>query len=320
MSEAKNESILSNIYYNANNPAAFSTSSRIFTYLKNKGIDMKKQDIINWLQKQNTHTLHRDRRIRFERRKYNITNIDDLWEMDLMDMQAISRKNGGNKYILAVIDCFSKYAWCIPIKRKTPSEVLKAIDILFSSTERRPITIQSDKGREFDNKVVRKYFTEMEISYKTTKDPVTKASICERFIRTIKSIIFKYFTYTNTNRYVDVLSSLLYVYNNRTHSTIGMPPSQVNEKNILKVWTYMNKRKIKSSFNYCTPKYCDGDIVRISNSKKVFDKGYKPKWSNEIFTVEKCILTKPISYRLKDSNDIPINGDFYESELQKIVK
>lgn len=314
------ETVLSDIYYNVNNPEAFSTPSRIYSYLKNKGHAIKKSNIISWFQKQNAYTLHRDRRIRFNRRKYNITNMDDLWEIDLMDMQSISRKNGGNKYILAVIDCFSKYAWCIPIKRKTPSDVIEAFGCLFASTERRPISIQSDKGREFDNKIVRRYFNEMEISYKTTKDPVTKAAICERFIRTIKSIIFKYFTYTNTSRYVDVLSSLLYVYNNRKHSTIGIPPSQVNEKNILKVWTFMNKRKTVASFKQCKPKYQVDDIVRISNSKKVFDKGYKPKWSNETFRVEKCILSKPITYRLKDFNDISINGNFYESELQKIME
>lgn len=91
------------------------------------------------------------------------------------------------------------------VQAETPKEIIGAFDILFATTFRVPVEIQSDKGKEFDNKAVKKYLTEKEISLQTTRDPATKAAICERFIRTIKGIIFKYFTHTNSTKYIDVI-------------------------------------------------------------------------------------------------------------------
>lgn len=310
-------SIFYNTYYNPLSPAAFSSGERLFTHLKNKGISLSRNDVAAWLRSQPTYTLHKNRRIKFKRNHYNITNIDDLWEMDLIDMQKYSRTNKGHKYILAVIDCFSKYAWCIPIKRKTPAEIIRGFDEIFSSTKRRPIKIQSDKGREFVNKHVKSYFEDKDITFFTTHDPATKAAICERFIRTIKSLIYKYFTYIKSDRYTDVLQSLMFVYNNRTHSTIGISPADVNENNILQVWQHTQRKRGKL-FIQSTPNLQVGDIVRVANPKTVFEKGYKPKWSAEKFSVVKVHPRSPVVYNIKDDTDSTIKGNFYESELQKI--
>lgn len=310
-------SIFSNTYYNPISPAAFSSSERLFTHLKKNGVCLSRHDVSKWLRSQPTYTLHRNRRIKFKRNHYNITNIDDLWEMDLIDMQKYSRNNKGHKYILAVIDCFSKFAWCVPIKQKTPAEIIRGFNEIFSSTKRRPIKIQSDKGREFVNKHVKCYFKEKDIQFFTTHDPATKAAICERFIRTIKSLIYKYFTYTKSNKYVEVLQSLMVVYNNRTHSTIGRPPASVNENNILQVWEYTQRKRTKS-FTQSAPGLQVGDIVRVANPKTVFEKGYKPKWSTEKFSVVKVHRRTPVVYNIKDDTNTIIKGNFYESELQRI--
>lgn len=224
----KLSSILFNTYYDPSSVGGFSTGDRLYKHVKKNGVRVTRKEVSDWLRLQPTYTLHKDRRIKFKRNHYNITNIDDLWEMDLIDMQKYSRVNKGNKYILAVIDCFSKYAWCIPIKRKTPDEIIRGFDLIFSSTERSPIKIQSDKGREFVNKRVKLYFSQKNIQFFTTRDPTTKAAICERFIRTIKGLIYKYFTYGNSNKYTDVLEKLLYLYNNRSHSSIGMSPAPLH--------------------------------------------------------------------------------------------
>lgn len=193
--ENKLDSILFQVYYGTNSPGAYSTAERLYKFIKeNYDIHVTRKRVNEWLRNQYTFTIHRNRRIRFKRNHYNITNIDDLWEMDLIDMQKFSRNNKGNKYIMAVIDCFSRFAWCVAIKNKTPGEIVRAFDILFSGTSRRPGKIQSDKGKEFDNRIVKKYLTEKEIGFQTTRDPATKAAICERFIRTIKGIIFGYRT------------------------------------------------------------------------------------------------------------------------------
>lgn len=315
----KLESILFQAYYDHNSPGAYSSAERLYNFVKrNFTIDVSRKKVSEWLQNQRTFTIHRSRRIRFKRNHYNITNIDDLWEMDLIDMQKFSRNNKGNRYIIAIIDCFSRFAWCIAIKSKTPGEIIRAFDVIFSGTSRRPVKVQSDKGKEFDNRNVKKYLSEKNIGFQTTRDPATKAAICERFIRTIKGIIFKYFTHTKTTKYIDVIDGLTFIYNNRIHSSIGIHPADVNDSNVLTVWEYMEKKRGKSIKK--KPKLAVGEYVRIANPKVTFEKGYKPKWSDEIFLIDRVLRRNPVVYNIKDSGGITISANFYENELQKIVE
>lgn len=310
------EDLLFDLYYSESHPSAYSTCERLYSYIKkNTNLKVKKEFVLQWLIKQKAYTLHRDRVTRFQRCNYNISNIDDLWEMDLIDVQSISRKNRGYRFILAVIDCFSKYAWCIPIKRKTPKEIISAFNVIFSSTTRRPMVLQSDKGREFNNSALKQFLASRDITFHTTKDPVIKASICERFIRTIKAIIYKYFTHTNDTKYFHVLDMFVSNYNNRKHSTIGMAPANVCDNNVLEVWLNIQKRRKPTNRKN---KYRIAELVRVSNPKTIFEKGYKPKWSDEIFTIDKCIWKSPVVYRLRDSNGKLIDGNFYEKELQRV--
>lgn len=316
-SSKKIEDILFHSYYSVDSPGGFSTPERLLNFVrKNYNTKITKNHVIDWLQKQRTYTLHKDRRIRFKRNHYTVSNIDDLWEMDLIDMQKVSRLNKGFRYILAVIDCFSRYAWCIPIKRKTPAEVIKAYETLFSSTNRMPIQIQSDKGKEFVNTKVEQYFLSKSIKFYTTRDPVTKAAICERFIRTIKGLIYKYFTFSKKAKYVDVLNSLVFLYNNRIHSSIGIAPCDVSDDNVLSVWMYMRKKYETDGVK--KNKYVVGDMVRVSNQKSTFEKGYKPKWSDETFTVVRVLRRRPVVYNIKDEEGDLISANFYENELQKV--
>lgn len=310
------DDLLFSIYYDPKSPAGFSTCNRLYQFIRqNHNKNVSKAIITEWLRKQPTYTLHKNRRVRFKRNYYNITNMDDLWEMDLIDMQKFSRFNKGNRFILAVIDCFSKYAWCIPIKRKTPVEIINGFDQIFGSSLRRPVKIQSDKGREFCNHAVKKYFQQKNITFFTTRDPAIKAAICERFIRSIKGLVYKYLTFTKSKNYIDALESLTFLYNNRYHTTIGRKPCDVSEMNVLDVWNFMEKKRIKS----CNiPRLCVGDVVRVSNPKTVFEKGYTPNWSEEKFSVVKVHRRKPVIYNIKDESDCIINGNFYESEVQKV--
>ena len=103
------DSVLFQVYYDHTSPGAFSSAERLYQFVKkNYDIDVTRKKVVEWLQKQRTFTIHKSRRIRFERNHYNISNIDDLWEMDLIDMQQFSWHNKGNRYIMAVIDCFSQ--------------------------------------------------------------------------------------------------------------------------------------------------------------------------------------------------------------------
>ena len=124
-------------------------------------------------------------------------------------MQAFSKDNNGIKYLLNVIDIFSKFVWIIPLKQKTGQEVAKAFSRILK--ERRHSNVWVDKGRKFYNKD----HQELAELYSTEKEE--KSSVIERFNRTIKEKMFKYFSANNTRKYVDVLDLLVDQYTNNIH-------------------------------------------------------------------------------------------------------
>ena len=127
--------------------------------------------------------------------------IDEIWAADLIDMQVFSKDNKGIKYLLTVIDIFSKFVWIVPLKRKTGQEVASAFSRILK--ERRPNKTWVDRGREFYNKDVQKL-----VELYSTENEET-ACVIERFNRTIKEKMFKYISANNTRKYVDVLDLLV---------------------------------------------------------------------------------------------------------------
>ena len=237
-----------------------------------------------------------------------MNGIDKIWAADFADMQAFSKLNCGIKYLLAVIDVFSKYGWLVPLKDKTGKSVAMALKTIFK--ERQPEKMCVDKGKEFYNKDVK----ELVELYSTENEE--KSSVVERWIRTMKERMWKYFTDNNTNRYVDVLPDLVKGYNNTRHSSIKMTPVEASQKkNELEVWRtlypdHLERRDIN-------PEFSVGDKVRISKKKKTFEKGYTTRWTEEIFTIVEVKRTSPVTYKIADLNGEEIKGSFYEPELQK---
>ena len=223
-------------------------------------------------------------------------------------MQAFSKLNRGVKYLLAVIDILSKYGWLIPLKDKTGKSVASALKTIFK--ERKPEKIWVDKGKEFYNKDV-KDLVEL---YSTEKEE--KSSVVERWIRTMKEKMWKYFTDKNTNIYIDILPSLVKDYNNTRHSSIKMTPVKASKKeNELTVWRNLYPEHLE--IHDINPKFSVGDQVRISKKKKTFEKGYTTRWTEEIFTIVEVKRSRPPTYKIADLNGEEIKGSFYEPELQK---
>ena len=142
-----------------------------------------------------------------------------------------------------------------------------------------------------------------------------KSSVVERWNRTIKGRMWKQFTVQGNTQYLAMLPKLLKEYNNTKHSSIKMPPIEASKKKNEGV-VYLNLYgEIESSTK---PKFKVGDKVRISKYKrKVFDKGYTPNWTEEVFTIDEIQYTNPITYKIKDLNNEEIKGSFYEQELLK---
>ena len=241
-------------------------------------------------------------------RRVFVNGIDKIWAADLVDMQAFSKFNRGFKYLLAVIDVFSKYGWLIPLKDKTGKSVASALKTIFK--ERKPEKMWVDKGKEFYNKDV-KDLIEL---YSTENEE--KSSVVERWIRTMKEKMWKYFTANSTNVYLNQLSSLVKEYNNTRHSSIKMTPVNASKKeNELRVWRNLYPEHLE--IYDINPKFSVGDKVRISKKKKTSEKGYTTRWTEEIFTIVEVKRTQPPTYKITDLNGEEIKGTFYDPELQK---
>ena len=250
--------------------------------------------------------LHRPIIRKFNKRKVYSQFKDNIWGVDLADMESLSRKNKGIKYLLCAIDLYSKYAFVIPLKDKKGISIVNAFNKIIKQSNKKPNKMWVDQGGEFYNNVFEKWLSDNDINMYSTYNE-GKSVVAERFIRTFKNKLYKHMTATGKNVYYDVLDDAVNKYNNTKHSTIKMKPIDVKN----------NKRVYIDEHNEKDSRFKVGDRVRISKFKDIFAKGYAPNWSSEIFIVDKINDTVPYTYNLKDLNDEEIIGSFYDKELQK---
>ena len=270
------------------------------------------QDVKRWLSEQDAYTLHKPVRRHFKRRCVVVGGPNQQWQADLVDMSRLKMANGGITFLLTVIDVFSKLAWCVPLKNKSASSLVAAFTPLLS--DRAPNTLQTDKGTEFLNRSLQKLLKEYGVHHFVTHNEETKASIVERFNKTLKTRMWRYFTKHQSVRYVDVLQDFMRSYNDSYHRSIGMAPSGVNSTNQEIVW-----QRLYGDEGGGTPKYQVGDRVRISKAKRHFEKGYMANWTEELFTIENAHRSDPPVYHLTDWYGDKLDGTFYEPELQKVT-
>lgn len=317
------------LYFNPTEPTAYYGAPKILNTVRGS---VERDKATAWLENQDAYTMHRPIRRRYPRRSYNVSNVDDLWEADLVDLRSLKTYNDDYAYLLTVIDVLSKYAWVEPLRDKTCSSVRAAfarlLIIIRDSTangERSPVCLQTDRGREFLGKELQDFLKTKNIAFRTARNPDIKAAVVERFNRTLKERMWRYFTHTRTKRYIDVLQALVHSYNRARHSTIKMAPSQVTLENASRARSNMmhqqqqQRQRRRSSSSSTNIKYRVGDLVRISRAKSAFAKGYEGGWSEEIFKVERISNNRhPPVYILRDLADEIIDGIFYEQELTRV--
>ena len=246
---------------------------------------------------------------KFKKRKVYSQFKDNIWGVDLADMQSLSRKNKGIKYILCAVDLYSKYAFVIPLENKKETSVTNGFNKIIKQSHRKPNKLWVDQGGEFYNNVYKKWLSDNDINMYSTYNE-GKSVVAERFIRTLKSKLYKHMTAIGKNVYYDVLDDVVNKYNNTKQCTIKMKPIDVGND---------NKRVYIDEHNKKDSKFKVDDRVRISKFKNIFAEGYTPNWSSEIFIVDKVNDTVPYTYNLKDLIDEEILGSFYDRELQKTI-
>ncbi|RWS04210.1 integrase core domain-containing protein-like protein [Dinothrombium tinctorium] len=235
-------------------------------------------------------------------------------------MQEFSRSNNGFKYIITIIDCFSKLAYAFPIKNKGANEVTDVFKNLLK--EAVPEKLRTDRGKEFENKLFKSLLDKYKVNFFTSKDDKIKCAIIERFNRSLKSKMFKYFTSKGTRKYIDVLKDLVSAYNNSFHRTIKMKPVDVTNENerdvFFNIYGVSSLRELIKKA-HSKSKIKDGDKVRIRYKLNPFDKGYYPNWTDNIFTVNDVLTRhkRPL-VKISDESGKKLENRFYPEEVQKI--
>ena len=207
-------------------------------------------------------------------------------------MQLISTFDKGFRFLLCVIDIYSKYDWVLPLKDKKGVSIVNAFQSILKKSNRKPNKIWVDKGGEFYNRSMKSWLEKNYIEMHSTHNEA-QFVVAERFIRTIKNKIYKHMTPISKNVYIDKLDDIIHKYNNKKHRTIKMKPIDIKDN------TYIGFSK---EVNGNDPKFKVSDHVRISKNKNIFAKGYTPNWSEEVFLIKKIRNTIPWTYVIDDLN------------------
>lgn len=270
---------------------------------------MSKTDIVN--------EIHKEARRNYPRRRVILKGLNDLWQSDLIEMIPHASVNRNHRYILVIINAFSKFAWALPIKRKTSKDVADAFEKVLKKTTP-PKLIQTDHGKEYYGAEFQSLVKKYGIKHYSTYSHL-KASIAERLNKTLKGLLYKKFSLNGNYNWIDILSEVVDRYNNNVHRTIRMKPKDVgqsDEKRLLSTVYALHRQYRRPSSSKILK---IGDFVRVSKYKHVFEKSYTPNWSTEIFRIVgiRRKLFDPVTYRLEDLSSTPIKGSFYSTELQK---
>ena len=152
--------------------------------------------VAQWLSEQDAYSLHKPARRRFKRRCVIVGGMNQQWQADLVDLTTLKNDNDGMTFLLTIIDVFSKRAKCIPMPSKSAASLVAALQIAFAND--RPHTLQTDRGMEFLNKSVQALLRKRGVHHFSTHNVKTKASVVERFNKTLKTRMWHYFTKVQT--------------------------------------------------------------------------------------------------------------------------
>jgi hypothetical protein len=303
------------------NPKRINAFGSAGDFIKDMGGD--KDRALSWLSGTDAYTLHKPVVEKFKRQSTVVNGPGEQLQADLLDVSSHSTENDGIKFLLTAIDVFSRYAWAIPIKNKTGLEVSRGLEIIlkdFTTKNKHAYhRLQTDKGKEFKNSRVRELLDAYDVHWFSSENETIKASLVERFNKTLRLKIHRYLTSRRSDRYLEELDNLVDGYNRKKHSSTKVAPKDVT--NEMSDSLFVNMYEKDAPFKKKTSKFQVGDYVRISKKRQTFERGYTQKWSSEIFVVDGVDFWKtPIVYRIKDLGDEKIEGTFYPQELQKIKK
>ena len=226
--------------------------------------------------------------------KTDVYHTDDIWSMDILDLKDYGPKNNRNhRYVLVIIDNFSKFGWTVPLKNKNAQTIKDSFENILISSKKKPNLIESDRGKEFYNNIFQDSLNKNNIKL-YSRNSSYGAVFAERLNRTIRDLLKKIVFEQGDAKWIDILPTITKQYNNKVHSSTKLTPIQASLKKN-EGYVYKNlldkRKKIK-------PKYEIGDLVRTADLKKTFSKGDTTNWSYKLYKISEIINDTIPSYRL----------------------
>ncbi len=319
------EKDLENNYNFVGHPVAFSGITNIYKYYKGILSIDKIKDILSRIE---NYTLHRE--YKKGQRNTSFSHFKRYqFQMDLVDIQELSQYNDGVRYIMTVIDTFTRYAFCRLLLDKRADTVLNAFQSVLKEAKEKPKILVVDRGTEFQNKYFTKFCHDNNIKI-YTPDSSIHAAFIERFNRTLQSLIYKFMTEYETYRFVSLkqvdgsdaktFSKIVESYNNRKHRMIGTTPLLAETDPRTHIEIRMRMAKEQEKIKKRKQKFEIGDTVRIAIQKGKFARGYKQQSNVEIFRIYSIKTTSKIPMYFLETYDKSekIKGGFYDFELTKV--
>lgn len=314
------ENTLHRIYYDIKNPVSFSSPYQLYCAAKSKISNLSLEDVYHWLSKQNAYTLHRDTQTFFPRRKVTVQGPKCQYQADLLFLKNLRKSNDRTRYLLTMIDCFSRFATAIPLQTKTANSTMKGLLKAFKNLGGYPKKLQTDLGTEFYNDIVSRFLRSHKIIHFSSFQKDIKCGMVERFNRTLRKLISMYLEANKTDRYIDRLPDILSRYNSAKHSAFShqYAPRDINAKNAKKVY-----RLLYGDYLALIDKQFDfqvGDVVI-----KAFNKRSGIQKLTKTFDVIKYVIvdripTCPPVYKIQTlSSKLMQPGTWYAAQLQKIA-
>ncbi|KAL3088378.1 hypothetical protein niasHT_028731 [Heterodera trifolii] len=301
--------LLEFLYKDLSSPVAFTSVEPLLREARKTQPKINRTDVQNYLASQRTYTLHRQAKRRYRRLPTLAPGLHTEWQADLAIFDRLAKQNSGYKYLLVSIDTLSRQVFVEPVKTKTSTNMIIAFSRIFKRSKYIPWKVLTDQGKEFTARAVQHFFRAKDVEhFCMLTSPQFHAGMAERANRSIKERLYRYFTERNTYKWIDVVQDIVRAINHLPNSTIGMCPADVNFKNAEALRQKLHdaaENVVRSK-----PRYRVGDRVRIEKYKHVFQKGYLPRFTNELFKVAEVHSERsPVVYRLRDDHNEIISGN-----------
>ena len=241
--------------------------------------------------------------------KTNVYYIDDTWSLDILDLKDYGPENNRNyRYVLVIIENFSKYRRTIPLKNKIAQTIKDSFENILISSKRKPNLIESDRGKEFYKNIFQDFLNKNNIKL-YSRNSSYGAVFSERFNRTIRDLLKKIIVFEQGDaNWIDILPTITKQYNNRIHSSTKLSPKDASLK---KNEGYVFK-KLLDKRKKVKPKFQINDLVRTADLKRTFSKGDTTNWSYKFYKITEIINDTIPSYKIDN-----LTERYNESLLKK---